>query len=120
MTQPPSAEPTLWELHRALQQWREDQSDSIKSLRDDLRGDFAALSARFEQTVTKDVYQADQRLVVQRLRSVEEAQEAAARQRERDQQQQANTRKWVVSAFVAPLILGLLQLWLASRLGAGS
>jgi hypothetical protein len=55
VSQPPSAEPTLWELHRALQQWREDQSDSIKSLRDDLRGDLAALSARFEQTVTRRI-----------------------------------------------------------------
>lgn len=119
MSQPPSAEPTLWELHRALQQLRADQSDGIKQLRDDLRGDLAALSSRFEQAVTKDVYQADQRLVHQRLEAVEAEQEEATRLRERDQQQQANTRKWVVSALVAPLIVALLQLWLASRLGAG-
>jgi hypothetical protein len=118
VSQPPSAEPTLWELHRALQQWREDQSDSIKSLRDDLRGDLAALSARFEQTVTKDVYQADQRLIVQRLHGIEEAQEGAARLRERDQQQAAGTRRWMISAFVAPFLLVLFQLWLASKLGA--
>jgi hypothetical protein len=117
--QPPSAEPTLWELHRALQQLREDQSDGIKQLRDDLRGDLAAMSARFEQAVTKDVYQADQRLVNQRLRAVEDAQQAAARQRDTDQQQQANTRKWLVSAFVAPFLLTLVQLWLASKISSG-
>ncbi|MGW3246589.1 hypothetical protein [Streptomyces sp. NPDC001070] len=118
MTQP-SAEPTLWELHRALQQLREDQSDGIKQLRDDLRGDLAAMSTRFDQTVTKDVYQADQRLVNQRIQAVEEGQAAAVRQRESDQQQAANTRKWLVAVFVAPFLLGLVQLWLTSRIGAG-
>ncbi|MEU6318084.1 hypothetical protein [Streptomyces sp. NPDC047009] len=120
MTQPPSAEsPTLWELHRTLQQLRQDQSDGIKSLRDDLRADLAAMSARFEEMVTKEVYQADQRLVNQRLGAIEEAQRNAARARESDQQQAASTRKWLVSAFVAPVLIGLLQLWLASRIGAG-
>ncbi|MFF4504843.1 hypothetical protein [Streptomyces sp. NPDC001401] len=118
MTQPPSAEPTLWELHRALQQMREDQNDGIKQLRDDLRGDLAAMNARFEETVTKEVYQADQRLVNQRLQGLEEAQRAAVRAREADQQQAANTRKWVVSAFIAPLLVALLQLWLTSKVGA--
>ncbi|MGW1801664.1 hypothetical protein ACWCQN_38550 [Streptomyces sp. NPDC001984] len=119
MTQPPNADPTLWELHRTLQQLREDQSAGIKALRDDLRADLAAMSARFEEMVTKEVYQADQRLVNQRLGAIEEAQRDAARAREADQQQAANTRKWLVSAFIAPLVIGLLQLWLASRIGAG-
>jgi hypothetical protein len=119
VTQPPSAEPTLWELHRALQQLREDQSDGIKQLRDDLRGDLAAMSTRFEQMVTKDVYQADQRLVNQRIVAMEEAQTAAARAREADQQQAANTRKWLVSAVIGPLLLMLLQLWLSTKMGAG-
>ncbi|WP_147317948.1 hypothetical protein [Streptomyces sp. 3212.3] len=118
-TQPPNADPTLWELHRALQQLREDQSDGIKQLRDDLRGDLAAMSQRFDQTVTKDVYQADQRLVHEKIRAVEDAQEAAARQRVADQQQAAGTRKWLVSAFVAPFLLGLVQLWLTSKIGSG-
>ncbi|MFD3456837.1 hypothetical protein ACFWVC_32260 [Streptomyces sp. NPDC058691] len=119
MTQPPSAEPTLWELHRALQQMREDQNDGIKQLRDDLRADLAGMNTRFEQMVTKDVYQADQRLVHQRLVAIEEAQAAAVRQRESDQQQAVNTRKWLVAVFVAPFLLGLVQLWVTSRLGAG-
>lgn len=119
MSQPPSAEPTLWELHRALQQLREDQSDGIKQLRDDLRGDLAAMSTRFEQTVTKDVYQADQRLVNQRIKAVEDGQQATVRARESDRQQAANTRKWLASAFAAPFLLMLLQLWLTSKIGAG-
>ncbi|MDX2849280.1 hypothetical protein PV342_12575 [Streptomyces sp. PA03-3a] len=119
MTQPPSAEPTLWELHRALQQLREDQSDGIKQLRDDLRGDLAAQGLRFEQMVTKDVYQADQRLVIQRIQALEEGLLSAIRQREADQQQAANTRKWLVAVFVAPFLLGLVQLWVTSRIGTG-
>ncbi|MFE2578855.1 hypothetical protein [Streptomyces sp. NPDC059378] len=118
MTQPPSADPTLWELHRVLQQLREDQIHGIQQLREDLRGDLAAMNARFEETVSKEVYQADQRLVNQRLAAVEEAQRTAARARETDQQQAANTRKWLVSAFVTPLLIGLLQLWLSSKIGA--
>lgn len=115
MTQPPSADPTLWELHRALQQLREDQSDGIRQLREDLRADLAAMSARFEEMVTKEVYQADQRLVNQRLGAIEEAQRDAARARESDQQQAASTRRWLVSAFVAPVLIGLLQLWRSPR-----
>ncbi|GHE80107.1 hypothetical protein GCM10014715_39340 [Streptomyces spiralis] len=118
MTQPPSAEPTLWELHRALQQLREDQNSGIQQLRDDLRGDLAAMNARFEETVSKEVYQADQRLVNTRLATMEEAQRTAARVRESDQQQAASTRKWLISAFVAPLLVALLQLWLTSKVGA--
>jgi hypothetical protein len=118
VTQPPSAEPTLWELHRTLQLLREDQSDGIKQLRDDLRGDLAAMSTRFEQMVTKDAYQGDQRLVNQRLQAMEEQQQTAARAREADQQQATNTRKWLVSAFVGPLLLMLAQLWLTSKIGA--
>lgn len=59
------------------------------------------MSTRFEQTVTKDVYQADQHLIIQCLEALETAQAAAARQREADLQQAANTRKWMV-ATLAP------------------
>ncbi|MQY11468.1 hypothetical protein SRB5_15860 [Streptomyces sp. RB5] len=104
MSQPPSAEPTLWELHRTLQQLREDQGDGLRQLRDDLRNDIIVLADRLEEVVTKDVYQADQRLVNQRLKALEE-----------EQRTRANNRKWLVSAFVAPLLLVIVQLWLASR-----
>ena len=118
MTSPLPGDPTLWELHRALHQLREDQSSGIKQLRDDLRADWAALAARLEQVVTKEVYAADQRALLLRLQAMEDEQAEAARLRDRAHQQQASTRKWLVSAFLAPILLGAVQLWLASRIGS--
>lgn len=115
MSVPPSAEPTLWELHRAVSQ-----------LREDLRGDLAQLAARLDQVVTLDVYRADQRAVDQRISQIEsglsrlreehdQAAERAEQQRREDQTQTAATRRLVLSSFVSPLLLMVLQLWLASR-----
>ncbi|MCZ1001194.1 hypothetical protein O1M63_29075 [Streptomyces mirabilis] len=115
MTQPPSAEPTLWELHRAMAQLREDQRGGIAQLRDDLRADLAALAARLDQVVTEEVYRADQRTVLQRLETLERDLTAAQRQREDDQAQQTTNRRLIISAFVAPLVVYALQLWQASR-----
>lgn len=115
MSVPPSAEPTLWELHRAVSQ-----------LREDLRGDLAQLAARLDQVVTQDVYRADQRAVDQRISQVEaglsglrgehdQSLERAEQQRREDQAQAAATRRLVISSFVAPLLLMALQLWIVSR-----
>ncbi|WP_411121716.1 hypothetical protein [Streptomyces sp. x-19] len=115
MSVPPGAEPTLWELHRAVSQ-----------LREDLRGDLAQLAARLDQVVTEDVYRADQRAVDRRISQIEaglsglrgehdQATERAQQQRREDQAQAAATRRLVVSSFVSPLGLMALQLWLASR-----
>ncbi|MHA7956323.1 hypothetical protein ACX9I7_01005 [Streptomyces sp. L500] len=112
---PPGAEPTLWELHRAVSQ-----------LREDLRGDLAQLAARLDQVVTEDVYRADQRAVEQRIGQVEaglshlrgdheQMVERAAQQRTEDQTQAAATRRLVLSSFVAPLLVMVVQLWLASK-----
>ncbi|MET9412127.1 hypothetical protein ABZX90_41380 [Streptomyces sp. NPDC002935] len=115
MTQPPSAEPTLWELHRAMAQLREDQRGGIAQLRVDLRADLAALAGRLDQVVTEDVYRADQRTVLQRLEILERDLTAAQRQREEDQAHQTTNRRLIISAFVAPLVVYALQLWQASR-----
>ncbi len=115
MSVPPGAEPTLWELHRAVSQ-----------LREDLRGDLAHLAARLDQVVTHDVYQADQRATLQRIDQLETSlttlrteheqyTERVDRQRREDAAHAAATRRLVISAFIAPLIMLLLQLWLASR-----
>ncbi|MEU4999362.1 hypothetical protein [Streptomyces sp. NPDC021622] len=115
MSVPPSAEPTLWELHRAVSQ-----------LREDLRGDLAQLAARLDQVVTEDVYRADQRAVDQRISQIEaglaglrgehdQATERAEQQRREDQAQAMATRRLVFSSFVSPVLLMALQLWLASR-----
>ncbi|WP_424216985.1 hypothetical protein ACN20G_33365 (plasmid) [Streptomyces sp. BI20] len=115
MSVPPSAEPTLWELHRAVQQ-----------LREDLRGDLAHLAARLDHVVTQDVYRADQRAVEQRIGQVEaglaalrgehdQAQDRGEALRREDVTQAAATRRLVISAFVAPLVLMVAQMWLMSR-----
>ena len=115
MSVPPSAEPTLWELHRAVSQ-----------LREDLRGDLAQLAARLDQVVTQDVYRADQRAVDQRISQIEsglaglrgehdQGLERAEQQHREDQAQAAATRRLVLSSFVAPLLLMAVQLWVVSR-----
>ncbi|WP_369387238.1 hypothetical protein AB5J72_06150 [Streptomyces sp. CG1] len=115
MTVPPSAEPTLWELHRAVSQ-----------LREDLRGDLAQLAARLDQVVTQDVYRADQRAVDQRISQIEsglaalrgehdQSIERAEQLRREDQAQAAATRRLVISAFVSPLLVLAVQVWLASK-----
>ncbi|MGW0731712.1 hypothetical protein [Streptomyces sp. NPDC002851] len=115
MSVSPSAEPTLWELHRAVSQ-----------LREDLRGDLAQLAARLDQVVTVDVYRADRRAVEQRISQIEsglsglrgehdQATERTEQQRREDQAQALATRRLVFSSFVSPVLLMALQLWLASR-----
>ncbi|TWE16961.1 hypothetical protein [Kitasatospora atroaurantiaca] len=115
MSVPPTAEPTLWELQRALTQLREDQRDGIAQLKDDLRADLQALAVRLEQVVTKDVYQSDQRLLVQRIEVVERDLEAEARARADAEAKAAVTRRWLIGVFVAPIVVAALQLWLLSR-----
>ncbi|GAA2154085.1 hypothetical protein GCM10009760_52640 [Kitasatospora kazusensis] len=118
MSVPPTAEPTLWELQRALSQLREDQRTGIAGLREDLRGDLQALAARFEQVVTKDVYQADQRLMTQRVAVVERDLAAEARARQDAEAKALAGRRLMVGAFLAPLAVTAVQLWLLSK-GAG-
>ncbi|MGG2460540.1 hypothetical protein ACO0M4_12075 [Streptomyces sp. RGM 3693] len=114
MSVSPSAEPTLWELHRAVSQ-----------LREDLRGDLAQLAARLDQVVTQDVYRADQRATEQRIGQLEssvadlrgEQEQAAGRweqQRREDQRQADAMRRLVLSSFVSPLLIMVVQLWLLS------
>ncbi|MFJ8314066.1 MULTISPECIES: hypothetical protein, partial [unclassified Streptomyces] len=123
MSVPPSSEPTLWELHRAVSQ-----------LREDLRGDLAQLAARLDQVVTQDVYRADQRATEQRIGQVEAAlaglrgehdqiTERADQQRREDQAQAAATRRLVISSFVSPLLLltlsGSCRVWREDQPGFG-
>lgn len=115
MTLPPGGEPTLWELHRAMAQLRADQREGMAQLRDDLRGDLAALAARLDHVVTEDVYRADQRTVTQRLDTLERDLTAVTRGREEDQARQTANRRWVISAFVAPPVIYIFQLWATAR-----
>lgn len=115
MSVPSGTEPTLWKLHRAVSQ-----------LREVLRGDLAQLATRLDQVVTEDVYRADQRAVEQRISQVEagpahlrgdheQMAERAGQQRREDQEHAAATRRPVISSFVAPLLVMVSQLWLASK-----
>lgn len=99
MTAPTPNDPTLWELHRALQQ-----------LREDLRSDFAAFASQLEKMVTKDVYQADQRAVQQRLELLKRQQDAEADER-------TTNRRLAVTAFVAPVLVAIVTAWLTARGG---
>ncbi len=111
----PSPEPTLWELQRALQQLREDQRDGIAGLRESLRADLQVLAGRIEQAVTKDVYAADQRLVEQRLAVLERDLASEVRAREAAEAATITARRWLIGAFLAPLVVAALQLWLLSN-----
>jgi hypothetical protein len=112
VTSPPPGDPTLWELHRALHQLREDQTRSIAQLHEDLRSDLAGLAARIENAVTKDVYAADQRLMQAEMEQLRRDLIEVIRQRELDQAAQAASRRLAVSALVAPLVLVVVQWWL--------
>ncbi|TQF05574.1 hypothetical protein E6W39_29260 [Kitasatospora acidiphila] len=111
----PTSEPTLWELQRALSQIRQDQRDGMVQLRDDLRADIALLTNRLEQVVTKDVYQADQRATAQRIEVLERDLRAEIQDREDDQAKAAAARRWLVGAFIAPIAVTVMQIWLMSK-----
>ncbi|MEW1658813.1 hypothetical protein [Streptomyces sp. NPDC093707] len=115
MSVPPSGEPTLWELHRAVVQLREDQRDDLAQLRDDLRSDIAALAGRLNQVVTVEVYRADQRNLTQRIDVLERELETVRSERDQDRAQASTNRRLIISAFIAPFLLTLLQLFIASR-----
>ncbi|MER5642041.1 hypothetical protein ABT095_34530 [Kitasatospora sp. NPDC002227] len=115
MTVPPSSEPTLWELQRGLERMREDQRDAITALRDDLRGELRDLAVRFDQVVTKDVYLADRRVLEQRVSVVERDLAAETHLREETEARAVVQRRWAVGAFVAPLAVAAVQVWLISK-----
>ncbi|MFF7586762.1 hypothetical protein ACFZCK_04615 [Kitasatospora purpeofusca] len=117
MSVPPAAEPTLWELQRALTQLREDQRDGIAGLRDDLRADLQVLVTRIDQAVTKDVYAADQRALNQRVEVTERDLRAEARAREETEARAVATRRWLVGAFVAPVVVAIIEFYLLSKGG---
>jgi hypothetical protein len=110
----PGSDPTQWELHRAIERLRQDQTEGLAQLRDDLRADIAVLLARIEQAVTKDVYAADQRAQQLQLDTFKRELSDLERQMEADATRAATTRRLVITAFVAPLGLFALQLTFAA------
>ncbi|WP_274558033.1 hypothetical protein [Streptomyces spiramyceticus] len=102
----PTQDPTPWELLRAIQQ-----------LRDDLRSDFAAFNTRMDQTVTKDVYAADQRAADLRIEGLEGEVRALKQQHEDEQQEARTNRRLAVSALIAPIVVAVVVAALLATLG---
>lgn len=97
-------EPTLGEIGRRLEDVRQD-------LKDDLR----EVAARLDSKVSMERYLLEQqsrdeamRLLIERVKGIEEARDEERRQRERD-------RRLVFTALVAPVLLMLLTAYLGAR-----
>lgn len=101
-------EPTPWELHR-----------TVEALRRTVEAGFNSMNARLDKVVTENLFQAYQQAV--RREFDDHAAEIAALKAERDAEikQRAADRKLIVTAvftaFVSPLVILLIQLWLTSK-----
>ncbi|MFM9760815.1 hypothetical protein [Streptomyces scabiei] len=106
MTAPPGQDPTPWELLRAMQQ-----------MRDDLRADFAAFSARLAEMVTKIQYDADRRTDEVRIKAVEDDIAQMQRERETERQEARGVRRLALTALVAPVMVGVIVAIVTGKLG---
>jgi hypothetical protein len=103
---PPGQDPTPWELLRAMQQ-----------MRDDLRADFAAFSARLAEMVTKIQYDADRRTDEVRIKAVEDDIAHMRRERETERQEARGVRRLALTALVAPVVVGVIVAIVTGKLG---
>ncbi|KAB8167067.1 hypothetical protein FH609_011745 [Streptomyces sp. 3MP-14] len=112
-------EPTLGEIARRL-------ADVHADLKEDVRD----LAGRLDSRVSMERYQLEQqardealRLLVERVKGIEEARAEEHRQRDADQraadQRRQADRRLVFTALIAPVALLLLQVWISAR-GAGA
>ncbi|XUL89982.1 hypothetical protein ACQ86D_27875 [Streptomyces galilaeus] len=106
MTAPPGQDPTPWELLRAMQQ-----------MRDDLRADFAAFSARLAEMVTKIQYDADRRADEVRIKAVEDDVAQMRRERDAERQDARGVRRLALTALIAPVAVGVIVAFLTGKLG---
>lgn len=112
-------EPTPWELHR-----------SMEALRRSVEGGFNSLNSRLDRVVSNELFQAYQANVQRQfddlkrelgdLKTEHDTEIAGIRaERETEKSQRASDRKLIVTAvftaFIAPLVLLLVQLWLTSK-----
>jgi hypothetical protein len=101
-------DPTLGEVMRRLE-----------DVRQDLKEDFRELGTRLDSKVSMERYQLEQvtrddalKLLVERVKGIEDA------AREKEKQRSAD-RRLIFTALIAPVLLLLLQAYLAAK-GAGS
>lgn len=112
-------EPTLGEVMRRLE-----------DVRADLKDDFRELGLRLDSKVSLERYQLEQqarddalKLVVERVKGIEEAREAAAQARRDEAQRAADRRaadrRLIFAALIAPVLLLILTVYLNAQ-GAGA
>lgn len=112
-------EPTLGEVVRRLE-----------AVHQDLKDDFRDVAGRLDSKVSMERYQLEQqaalereRLLVERVRLLEEAKQKEAEEKRQAEQKlaerRAADRRLLFSALIAPALMLLLTLYLASR-GAGA
>ncbi|GAA3371176.1 hypothetical protein GCM10020367_20780 [Streptomyces sannanensis] len=102
----PTQDPTPWELLRAMQQ-----------MRDDLRADFAAFTARLAEMVTKIEYDADRRTDDIRLKAIEDDLAEVKRARESEAQDARAVRRLALTALISPIVVGVLVAAIVAKLG---
>ena len=112
-------EPTLGEVMRRLE-----------DVRADLKDDFRELGIRLDSKVSLERYQLEQqardealKAVVERVKGIEEAREAAKKAREAAEQRAADRRaadrRLIFTALIAPVLLLILTVYLNAQ-GAGA
>ena len=101
-------EPTPWELHR-----------TVEALRRTVEAGFNALNTRLDRVVTNDLFQAYQAAVQRQFDDHESEIAALKAERDAEKAQRSGDRKLIVTAvftaFVSPLVILLIQLWLTSK-----
>ncbi|MFJ4637627.1 hypothetical protein ACIP69_18635 [Streptomyces hygroscopicus] len=112
-------EPTLGEVVRRLE-----------DVRQDLKEDFRELGNRLDSKVSMERYQLEQqardeaqKLLLERVKGIEEARESEARIRREEAQRladrRASDRRLIFTALIAPVLLLVLTVYLNAR-GAGT
>jgi hypothetical protein len=84
----------------------------IQALRSDMREDLQQLQVRLDKQVPMDVYTIEKQALADRVAALETRREQEQRERRQD-------RRLIVSAFVAPILMLVIQLVIAAR-GAGA
>lgn len=101
-------EPTPWELHR-----------SMEALRRSLESGFASLNARLDRVVPTELFHAYQQSVQRQFDDHEGEIASLKAERDAEKTQRTADRKLIVTAvftaFVSPLVIILIQLWLTSK-----
>jgi cytochrome c-type biogenesis protein CcmH/NrfG len=112
-------DPTLGEVMRRLE-----------DVRQDLKEDFRELGTRLDSKVSMERYQLEQlardeaiKLILERVKGIEEAREQEARTRREEAQRiadrRAADRRLIFAALIAPVLLLLLTVYLSTQ-GVGA